>query len=213
MKPFVVIDIETVALGGDRLAEILPDFKAPGNYKDAAKVKEHCDQQAKDWLDRSALYAERGQILCAGVFYGGLQDPDILEGSEGSILYGLWSHVEQAIAESKVIVGHYVYGFDLPFMVRRSWALKVKVPAMIPLMLQSYYPPNEIFDTAYAWRLSNREDKISLDTLAWHLGVGRKNGNGANFAALYATDKPKAIEYLVNDLRLTRAVYETLTQT
>ena len=50
----------------------------------------------------------------------------------------------------------------------------------------------------------------SLDAIAKHLGVGAKNGNGADFAKLWQKDRAKAVEYLRNDVQLTAKVAEVL---
>ena len=57
---------------------------------------------------------------------------------------------------------------------------------------------------------SSRVDDGSLDTIAKHLGVGAKNGSGADFAALWQSDRAKAADYLRNDLQLTAQVAEAL---
>jgi hypothetical protein len=56
------------------------------------------------------------------------------------------------------------------------------------------------------WNLGDYKGRISLDTLSKFLGVGEKNGKGAEFAGLWATDRQKAMKYLMNDLELTARV-------
>lgn len=208
MKPYLVIDIETEPLPPENLKECMPEFEAPGNLKDPEKIRAAIDQKRQDWIDDSALHAERCRILCAGVWYSGLEEPEIIEGYERNIIVDLIGHVWTNWA-SKTIVGHYIYGFDLPLLIRRAWAFGVNRKGL-EIPLRNYYPPEEIFDTALAWKLSNRDEKISLKTLAWHLGVGKKEGDGAEFSKLYHSDRPKALEYLKQDLLLTKKCYEAM---
>lgn len=210
MKPYLVIDIETEPLPIQKLQECMPEFEAPGNIKDPEKIKSAIEQKRQDWIDDSALHAERCRILCAGVWYSGLDEPDIIEGEEKIIITHLLGHIINAWGTMKILVGHYIYGFDLPVIIRRDWATGGKPFSLLVNSLRNYYPPENIFDTALAWKLSNRDEKISLKTLAWHLGVGTKEGDGADFAKLYHSDRPKALEYLKNDLLLTRKCYERM---
>jgi hypothetical protein len=72
------------------------------------------------------------------------------------------------------------------------------------------YWSDEMVDLRDAWQLGDRQARGSLDTIAKHLGVGAKNGSGADFAALWQSDREKATEYLRNDLQLTARVAEAL---
>ena len=65
-------------------------------------------------------------------------------------------------------------------------------------------------DLRDAWQLGERQARGSLDVIAKHLGIGEKNGSGADFARLWQSDRAKAVEYLRNDLQLTVKVAEAL---
>ena len=51
---------------------------------------------------------------------------------------------------------------------------------------------------------------VKLDTLCKFLGLPSKNGSGKEFAGLWEHDRPKAIEYLNNDMAITAKVMERL---
>lgn len=65
-------------------------------------------------------------------------------------------------------------------------------------------------DLREVWQLGDRQARGSLDSIARHLGVGQKNSDGAAFAALWQSDREKALAYLKNDLELTLKVAEAL---
>ena len=67
-----------------------------------------------------------------------------------------------------------------------------------------------MLDLRDAWQLGDRQARGSLDSIAKHLGVGTKNGSGAEFAALWQSDRAKATEYLRNDLQLTARIADAL---
>ena len=50
----------------------------------------------------------------------------------------------------------------------------------------------------------------SLDSIAKHLGVGAKNGDGKAFAELWQTNRQQAEAYLRNDIELTAKIADVL---
>lgn len=206
---FIVLDLETRGVAPETLAEVMPAFKAAANLKDPEKIKADIADKEKAWLGESALHAERGEILCAGILDSDTPISWFIDGYEKDIVEAVMVQLLTSWSNA-TIVGHNIFHFDLPYLVRRALKYGITIPGFLRKALRSYYPPDQIFDTMLEWRLSNREERISLDMLAWHLGVGRKNGSGKDFAALYASDRPKALEYLRNDLELTKRCFERM---
>jgi hypothetical protein len=69
---------------------------------------------------------------------------------------------------------------------------------------------NRFIDLRDMWQLGDRKAKGSLDVICRHLSIEGKNGNGKDFARLFELNPAKALEYLSNDLRMTRQVHERL---
>jgi len=168
------------------------------------KIKAHIEQQEKEWLERAALSAETGMVLAVG-----LMDESgkfkVIEGDERTIVEMILTELTSRLDLSYEIVGFNIFGFDLPFLIRRAWMLGLKPPA-----LRDRYWRTGLVDLMDKWTCGNREQRISLDSLAKALRVGAKTGSGADFAALWATDKAKALAYLENDLTLTRLCAERM---
>lgn len=101
------------------------------------------------------------------------------------------------------MVGFNICSFDLPFLIRRSWKHGVPVPFGIR---RGRYWGEQVIDLRELWQLGDRQARGSLDAIARHLGVGAKNGDGKEFAALWQRDRPKAEAYLRNDLDMTARV-------
>lgn len=207
---YAVFDVETAPLSDEQIRQFMPKFEAPGNYKDTEKVAAYIADKEKEWLGRAALSALTGKVLAIGVKYhdGSI---DIIGANPGHddeahILTWFWRYFTHTTMASYWI-GHNIIGFDLPFLCRRSMLLGVKVPRSI---IYGRYFDNRFKDTMDAWSFGNREDRISLDNLAKALGVGSKSGSGADFARLWATDKPEAIAYLEHDLNLTMKCAERM---
>jgi hypothetical protein len=65
-------------------------------------------------------------------------------------------------------------------------------------------------DLRELWQLGDRQARGSLDSIAKHLGVGAKNGDGKAFAELWRSDRKQAEAYLHNDLKLTAKIAHAL---
>lgn len=181
--------------------------------KDAAEKKSAHEAR---FIERAALNAETGQVLAIGYLKLGddpfkwlaqNENPDD-DDCERSLLAEFWNHVSQvAFAKGHRMVGHNIHGFDLPFLIRRSWLLNVPMPDGV---MKGRYFHESFIDTMQLWNCGEYKGFIGLGDLARYLGVGQKNGHGGDFARLYRTDRPAALKYLKQDMMLTHAVAERL---
>lgn len=206
MNP-VYFDCETEPLPADELAQFMPEFQAPSNYKDPEKIRANiADQQAR-WIEDGALSAVTGRVLCIGT----LRDKnfDVWADDEKQMLADFWGFASGELQAGRTLIGFCVKTFDLPFLVRRSWKHGVKVPFCL---WSGRYFADGIIDVAELWQCANRDprDRVSLDTLSKFLGIGAKTGDGKEFAGLWRTDKEKAKAYLHNDLTLTQRAYSRI---
>jgi len=105
------------------------------------------------------------------------------------------------------LIGFNICNFDLPFLYRRSWKHRIAVPFGIR---RGRYWSDQVVDLRDAWQLGDRQARGSLDSIARHLGVGAKNGDGKAFAELWQSDRKSAEAYLRNDIELTAKVADVL---
>jgi hypothetical protein len=200
----IYFDIETGPRPESEIASMMPEFSAPSNYKDAAKIADAIEKQKAAWIEKAALCATTGKVLAIGVRANGASHI-FASGDEADDLRVWWAFAEQCARDGDVLVGFYIAGFDVPFLVRRSWALGVPVP--LGVFSGRYLNHHVFLDLAEEWQCGDRTEKISLKRLAEFLGVGTKDANGgAAFAEKWKTDRAAAIAYLENDLLLTEAV-------
>lgn len=206
----LIFDIETGALPRAEIAHLAPVFEAPGNYKDLEKIAAYIHGKEAEWYQSAALSALSGRVLAIGILDAHRPEESqfFASGNEAQDLIDFWSYIATEGGYLKVdLVGFNSNSFDLPFLIRRSWALGIRPPRELT---QTRYLPSNCRDILDIWRCGNREDRVSLDRLAKFLGVGAKTGNGADFASLWSTDPVSALAYLENDLRLTLACAEKL---
>jgi hypothetical protein len=212
----IFYDIETGALPETELAALLPPFDPAevktGNLKDpdkvAAKVAEAEANHRRDFLEKAALDPLTGRVFAIGLLYPDSGEFVVIgHDDEAATLREFWETTKGEMGRINEMVGFSSNAFDLPFLIRRSWRHRVPVPFGIR---RGRYWSDEMVDLRDAWQLGDRQARGSLDTIAKHLGVGAKNGSGADFAALWQSDREKATEYLRNDLQLTARVAEAL---
>lgn len=212
MQTTIIFDIESGPLPEDQIRPLMPPFEAPGNIKDPEKIAAAIKAKQDKWIEQAALSAITGKVLCVGVLIGpefrdlGARTPN----DEKALLEAFWLMARTAVFNGDYLVGFCCKMFDLPFLVRRSWALGVQVP---PNIWDGRYFSDHFIDIAEKWECGVRGcDHISLDQLSKFLGVGQKNGEGKDFAALWESDRQAALAYLQNDLQLTKRAYERMMQ-
>ena len=220
MKP-ILFDIETAPLPETELAAMLPPFDPAevrtGNIKDpdkiAAKIAEAETNHRREFAERAALDPLTGRVLAVGIMQNaecGTRSAEfrvIANDDEAELLREFWQACRGEMGRIHELIGFNSHQFDLPFLFRRSWKHRVPVPFGLR---RGRYWSEQCVDLREAWQLGDRQARGSLDAIARHLGVGAKNGEGKDFANLWATDRAKAIEYLRNDLELTARVAEVM---
>lgn len=209
-----------------------PDAVRVGNLKDSTKILEKIAKAREDheaavarydqdcelakaaawdkFKSGAALSPITGKVLAVGTNY--CMDrlgTRIISGDERDILVEFWDRFACGISEK--LIGWNIFGFDLPFLVRRSWKLNVKVPSI--RVGGDRYWSDRFIDLQQKFAAGLWNEKTSLDNAARFLGVGRKNGHGSDFAKLWngtEEERRQAVEYLENDLLLTLAIAERL---
>jgi len=223
----IVFDIETGPLAESELAAMVPAFDPAevktGNIKDpekvAAKIAEAEANHRRDFIDKAALDPLTGRVVAVGVMAldaSGEAGPSFARGGrffiighddEAQTLREFWELTCGDMGRMNPMIGFNIFGFDLPFLFRRSW--KHRVP--IPLGLRrGRYWSDQVIDLRDCWQLGDRQARGSLDAVAKHLGVGAKTGDGKAFAELWRSDRKQAEAYLRNDVELTAKVAEAL---
>lgn len=203
-----LFDIETGALPLEKIEHLCPEFKAPANYKDAAKITENIAEQKQTWVERGALSALTGKVLAIGLRTDGvttiLQDAD-----EAKNLRAFWAWLEDRVRERRAVVGFNINKFDIPFLVRRSWSHGIAIPSGV-FASRGYVNQSVFIDLALEWQCGDRMEWVKLDTVCKFFGLPAKNGSGKEFANLWVNDRQKALDYLDNDMRITSLVMQRM---
>lgn len=223
----IVFDIETGPLPESELAAVMPPFDPAevktGNLKDpekvAAKIAEAETNHRRDFFDKAALDPLTGRVVAIGVMLFDSRGEDgptfaksgqfyiIGHDDEARTLREFWAAMRGDMGRIHPMIGFNIFGFDLPFLFRRSWKHRVVVPFGLR---RGRYWSDQLVDLRDVWQLGDRQARGSLDSVARHLGVGAKNGDGKAFAELWRSDRKQAEAYLRNDVELTAKVAHAL---
>jgi len=226
------MDIETLALPGFR------DRVGPKLEKDLRLGYMRLEQQQR-YLEDIAAEEERvyqlgslnstsGRLLSIAVHVGQIPGFEIegLTQAQNEYAFGIdaeGNEQEEAQAlsdflnlmsdfdvECDEIVGHNIIGFDLPFIFQRCLANNIVVKPFVNL---GEYNVRGVFDTMRGWWLGGRQ-RVGLDDVAWALGFESSKTaevEGSKVFDLYQAGKLAEIrEYNLNDVRVTRKVYERM---
>jgi hypothetical protein len=226
------LDIETLALTGFR------DRVGPKLEKDLKLGYMRLEQQQRYLEDIAAeeervyqlgsLNATSGRILSIAVHVGAVAgfsldglsgdesehafgiDADGNEQGEADALHGFLALMSDFDSQCDLLVGHNIVGFDLPFIFQRCLVNNIVVKPFVDL---GEFNVQGVYDTMRGWWLGGR-NRVALDDLAWALGIESSKTSeveGSRVFELYQTGKLAAIrEYNLNDVRLTRKVYERM---
>ncbi|NBB81129.1 MAG: hypothetical protein GVY36_17100 [Verrucomicrobia bacterium] len=228
----VIFDIETEgATTLDFIQEIYPPYPqfVPqgvkcGNLKTeeekSAKIEaarqDHAAQEAAYWeekLEKAALNAETGRVVTIGYLLVDAPDEeaflDDADFNEEWLLRRFWAGYEKVVRRRGRIIGWNSNGFDIPYLIKRSWIIGVPVPATV---FRGRWISDTFLDLMQVWSVHEFRKFAKLDACARILGLGNKTDQaccGAEFAKWYRDPErhEAAKRYGLLDLTLTRDIY------
>lgn len=235
------LDIETIptdwqaaidyitASAADDLTAALAEVKAPGNYKDPAKIAEYIAAKqdelksefvaaVADKVRRTSLDGAFGRVCVIG---WALDDHAVnfvkSADNEARVLHGFADCLRDNIAINEVfdtcVIGHNVSSFDLRFLTQRFIVHGIRPPHVISRAAQAKpWEQDKVFDTMVQW--SGVGQRVSLDKLCVALEIPSPKGDitGATVAAAVAAGRIDDVAaYCVKDVEAVRAVHRRMT--
>jgi hypothetical protein len=226
------LDIETLAIPGfrDRVGPKLEKELKLGfmRLEQQQRYLEDIAAEEERVYQLGSLNATSGRVLSIAVHVGPIPrleiegltanqsehafgiDADGYEQSEAQALKEFLALMSDFDPECDLLVGHNIINFDLPFIFQRCLANNISVKPFIDL---SEFNVRGVYDTMRGWWLGSR-NRVALDDVAWALGIeSSKTGDveGSKVFDLYQAGKLAEIrEYNLNDVRVTRKVYERM---
>ena len=152
MKPVLFFDIETTA-NPDAIA-LLPEPSAPANYKDADKIAQYVSEKKAEQIAQAPLDADLGKVIAIAMQFGVENQVEVsLAGdsetrTETELIKWFWSAYARADGRS---CGYNIIGFDLPYLLRRSFELGITVPIFPRLAKYQTEPTIDLMGILYNW--------------------------------------------------------------
>lgn len=217
----IFFDLETLA--NKEALSLMPEPKAPGNLKDPEKIRIAIEEKRAELIETAALDPDYGKILSIGFSFGeGFpvfvrtaydrvctdwdeegNEIEFRQVTEAEMITEFWQNFKDCQGNC---VGYNVLGFDLPYLLRRSMALNVKVP-LIPNMAKFRTEPvTDLVAILYNWGGMTYK---GLKQVAKIYGIPNDcEGVDGSKVATLTPDELRA--YAVSDVKLTIALYNRM---
>jgi hypothetical protein len=225
-------DIETLTLPEfrERVGPQLERLNRLGNmrFEQQQRYLEDIAAEEERSYSLGSLSATSGRVLSIavhigpipGLQFGGMEQPESehvfgidaegFEQGERRALSDFLELMKDFDSETDELVGHNIIGFDLPFIFQRCLVNEMQVRLFVNL---SEFNVRGVFDTMHRWWLGAKRH-VSLDDIAWALGIESSKTSeveGSKVFDLYQANRLELIrEYNLNDVRVTRKVYERM---
>ena len=99
------------------------------------------------------------------------------------------------------MIGYNLFGFDLLFLIRRSWIMGVRVPQDAIMFGTGPYRNDTIIDLRAVWMCGMYDGFVSLNDLAKYFDVGETTSH-MPFHDLWQISQRDAVEHLVTSVML-----------
>lgn len=213
----------------DELKQALESVKAPGNYKDEAKIAEYCanareklvqDHKAnvQKAIERTSFDGGMGQVCVIGWAFGD-ESPrakaveTLGRAHEAQLLTQFFDSLNdhRVLGDSFCFIGHNSNAFDIPFLWKRAIILGVKPPPLFPCDPKPW--GDGTFDTMLAWNGAKAAPGGSMDRICRLLGIPDKDGMDGSMVwpMVKAGEIIKVAEYCKGDVSRTREMHRRMT--
>lgn len=203
--PRLYMDIETVV--DPTGIAILDDPKAPANIKDPEKITAAIAEKKQQIIDLAPLDSDLAKIACIGyaVGLGGEIVTNVVTKklTEKKVLEDFW--MQYAICGGRS-VGYNHMAFDLPFIMKRSFALGVR-PSIIPnLAKYRAEPTTDLFMLLCNWSYQGGH-KFKWVCQRYGIEILEEGVNGSNVKDMSEEELRK---YSYSDTHATRELYKKM---
>jgi DNA polymerase elongation subunit (family B) len=189
-------DIETVK--NDPKLVLMPEPTAPGNIKDPEKIAIAIKEKKEDQIANAPLDSDYGRVFCIGFAMNPDDEPEVLYGDEKTMLSAFWRLLNQCDGRC---VGYNVLYFDIPFLLKRSMDLGVRVGTPPFLAKFRMEPVTDLFGVLYNW---DKGKGLKVVAKLYDLHNDMPDVTGADVANL---PTESIVQYCASDVSLVQQLY------
>ncbi len=225
----LIFDIETE--GRPEAIAALPEPTAPANYKDEAKIAAYIAQAKIEQAAKAALDPDAGRVSAIGMCaHGGLDEPIYVfttgpwvpTKADREALTAGYVAVRATLSEAELlddfwqltaggpVCGYNIIGFDIPYLQRRSMALRNEEAypaATLPLARYRDYPVRDLYGLLYNWGPGKGLKAVAKLYGFQPLFPDLGDLDGGDYATM---DPLTRVKYLANDVHLTRQLHQMM---
>ena len=212
---FAFMDSETGPEDQAKLERFEPQFTLR-NKNDPAKVEAELAEKRAKWYEEAALNPLTGRVLAVGfrlpdgqTYTAMLGDENFLQ-ERDLIEFGFQFLRDAHQGAAYKVVGFCNTSFDVPFWIKRAWALNIAVPPhLVSISGRWLRIPPWLVDLRTLWTFGDKWEPGKLKDLGEFMGVGTKiQEHSENFHELWRDPSTRELgrAHLTNDLDLTEAV-------
>lgn len=198
----IILDVETIPQDEAKLLALAPEFTAPANLKDPAKIEAAIAKKRADYLADAALNWKTAEVVLIGAGDDtGIQS--FTADTEKELVGNFLALLGDALADGVVAGGHNVKGFDLPMLVNRARVHGLKIPATVLSFWKGRPAWHEnIFDTLELLSFGRAFEGNGVEDVARVFGLPPKLGHGGDFPMLWRADRDAALAYNRRDVEI-----------
>ncbi|MEC4115439.1 3'-5' exonuclease [Myroides phaeus] len=194
LENLLFLDIETVPECAD-FSELDDEMKMLYEAKTAYQRKD--EFTAEEFYNKAGIWAEFGKIICISVGYFVYKNGErqfrttSYAGEEKDLLVNFANLLEGYFGGvEKLLCGHNIKEFDVPFLVRRMLINGVKIPNKLRVFGKKPWEVQHL-DTMELWKLGDFKNYTSLRLLTKILGIPspKDDIDGSEVARVYYKEK------------------------
>lgn len=166
-QPRLFFDIETIA--DPAQFGLIEEPAAPSNYKDPDKIAVYVAEKKAKLVERAGLDPDTGRVhaIAMCIDRGPMEVMTSFKVPEVDMLTKFWSWFRTV---SGHCAGYNIIRFDLPFLLRRSMALRVKVGIEVDLRKYRVEPTTDLMAILYGGDIDSTK---GLKWVAGRYGIQR----------------------------------------
>jgi len=211
---FVYFDIETIPdQSPGALEKATKSVKPPANLKKPESIEkwwaEKSDDAANDAWEKTSFDGGLGHVCTISWAKndGEIKTHHLSDiADEYEVIAAFFDDLDPYHSER--LVGHYIAGFDIPFLIKRAIVLGVPLPPASSFPRDPKPWDKNIHDTMYMW--AGAKGSIKMDALCDIFGIpGKGDFDGSMVADAWANGEHQTIsEYCADDVRRTREIHK-----
>lgn len=165
------------------------------------------------WTKEAALYPEFSRVVCVVAGYmhkGAFRVKTYSQANERELLAALSADLDafKKANPALMLCGHYIKGFDCPFLIKRMICNRVEVPAVLDTLGLKPWELTHI-DTQEIWKFGGQSATLPAIAMALGLPCPKDEMNGSDVAkAFFDGQIDKIVKYCRKDVVTTLNVFK-----